>query len=370
VAITVTLTSTVASLLGMTVLVLDGAAASPEGAWVASTTDLNATVSPSASGSIIVGASEGHYGTPPSYSSPVDANTTYVNDSLSTSRESVTWYRLAATTAGTPVTAGEASTGLADDKCAIAVEILSAGGPITIDASSPPPLPASAPQNSNLAIGGSITSRTSSACSPPPTAVLAVLATNTAGVGSTFLASESSGTYTWVRDAQASSGVGVAMVLLGIPPAPPPSGTGTATVHLAGSATGHSARHGGATAHLALSGPGHGAKAAHGGGTASVALRGTGASPTGPRITSGTMTLMVCLAPLLRRDTQTERWPDVRSGEVFWIRSSMADSLIATGQALPAPPGTNPPPVMPGWTVRGTVGLGHGASNASPTPGL
>ena len=234
-AITVTLTSTQAALMSMTVLVLNGAAASPEGAWAASITAPEAAVTPLATGSLVVGCAALHYpADPPGFLSP-DAGTVFDLDSQSIRNEALAWHASAAAVAGVPVTTGAPNSGLLDDRAAVALEVLPAsGGPVTIDASSPPPLPGPAVQNSALSTGGTITTRTSASFTPPPGAVLAVLGTNNFGPGSTLIASESSGTYTWVRDAAATGNTDVAMALLGIPPAPPPSGTGRGHGHAVG----------------------------------------------------------------------------------------------------------------------------------------
>jgi hypothetical protein len=348
VAITVTLTSTQPALIGMTVLVLDNAAG--EGAWAASTADLNATVTPSGTGSMVVGATAAHYpSAPPGYLTP-EAGTTFDQDSQGAQREGIGWHCPAATAAGTPVTAGAGSSGLADDKAAVCAEILSAGGTITLDSSAPPPLPGPAGQNGNLGLGGSVSSRTSASFTPPPSAVLAVLATNSYGTGSIFLASESSGLYTWTRDAIAVGGSVVAAVLIGVPPAPPPSGPGSASV--------------------ALSAAGSGARHAAGSGTAHAALAAAAvpAYPGSPAIVSGTQVLMIALTEL-EQSSLSGRLPNVPPGSACWVRSVDAPGLQAGGLAAYAPAGTAQPPAEPPWTAGKIPGFGRGTSNSSPGAG-
>jgi len=387
-ALTVTLTSSQPSLLAMTVLVVNGAAASPAGQWAADTSNLNTSLTPDGSGSLVVGAGHFHATVPgPSYLSPVDAGTQLLNDSQQAGgyQGAVTFRGAAAdTVAGTPVTVGAANSGLQDDReCAI-LELLAAAGGITLDSSAPPPLPATAPQNGALGTGGLVTSKTSASFTPPPSATLVVLGVNTYGSGSVLSVTDSAGTYDWSHPATVTS-TGLAWVFVGLPPAPPPSGTGTASIALSATATGSKRASGTGTAHVALAGPGSGHKAAHGSGAvtihlagspagrkqahgsglASLALSAGGASyPGSPQIVAGDRTLLVAVTQIGLED-QAERFGSISPGTPFWVRSRRAAQIVSSGRAAYAPASTPLPPAEPPWTVRGQPGFARGTTNAS-----
>jgi hypothetical protein len=74
---------------------------------------------------------------------------------------------------------------------------------------------------------------------------------------------------------------------------------------------------------------------------------------------------MIALQPL-SRSTWAGRLPDLAVNEPFWASARDAVSLVASGQAEYAPPGTVAPPAEPAHTAHGSPGFGAGTSNSSP----
>jgi hypothetical protein len=91
--------------------------------------------------------------------------------------------------------------------------------------------------------------------------------------------------------------------------------------------------------------------------------------PVGP----WTNVLMVATATELGQESWAGRLPNVTPGQAFWATSRDVPSLLASGQAILAPPDTVAPPAEPAWTAHGQPGFGAGTSNSShswtPAPG-